>query len=142
MANASKQVIAKLYNECLSVTARERLLGDELMKEKEAASAQQQKMVEHNILQREFETDQQLYQSLLQRLRDSALAANFQNFNVRIIDPGSVPLSPVRPNRQRNIAAGLLIGLILGITLAFVQEALDSSVRSAEEAEKLVMLRL
>ncbi len=138
MANASKQVIAKLYNECLSVTARERLLGDELMKEKEAASAQQQKMVEHNILQREFETDQQLYQSLLQRLRDSALAANFQNFNVRIIDPGSVPLSPVRPNRQRNIAAGLLIGLILGITLAFVQEALDSSVRSAEEAEKLV----
>ena len=38
----------------------------------------------------------------------------------------------------RNLAAGLMVGLILGITLAFVQEALDTSVRTTEEAERLV----
>ena len=51
------------------------------------------------------------------------------------------PLHPcIRSARTggRNLAAGLLVGLILGITLAFVQEALDSSVRTTEEAERLV----
>jgi len=138
MENARKQAIAKIYNDYLGAVSREKLLGEELMKEKVEVSALQQKMVDHNILQRDFEINEQLYQNLLQRLRDSTLAATLQTPNVRVIDPATPPLSPVRPKRGRNVAAGLLVGLILGVTLAFLQEALDSSVRTTEEAEKLI----
>ncbi len=136
--NARRQAIEKVHNDYLAARSREKLLGDELAKEKENVSALNQRMIEHNILKREFESYQQLYESLLQRLKDATLSASLQVTNVTVIDEATPPVSPIRPNRRRNLAAGLLVGLILGVTLAFVQEALDSSVRSTEEAERLI----
>jgi len=138
MENARKQAIAKVHNDYLAALSREKLLGDALAREKTEVGALNQRMIEHNIMKREFEINQQLYESLLQRLKDATLAASLQVTNVQIIDPASIPVHPISPNRKRNITAGLLVGLILGITLAFVQEALDSSVRTTEEAERIV----
>ena len=138
MENARKQAIEKLHNDYLAALSREKLLGMALTKEKGDFSALSQRMIEHNILKREFDSNQLLYESLLQRLKDATLSASLQATNVQIIDPATIPVTPISPNRRRNITAGLLVGLILGVTLAFVQEALDSSVRTAEEAERLV----
>jgi non-specific protein-tyrosine kinase len=41
--------------------------------------------------------------------------------------------SIVQPRTTRNLALGLIAGLVLGIGLAFVSDALDTSVRSREE---------
>jgi len=136
--NAHKQAIEKVHNDYLAALSREKLLGEALVKAKTEVSAVNQRMIDHNILKREFEINQQLYESLLQRLKDATLSASLQVTNVHVIDAATPPVSPIRPNRRRNMAVGLLVGLILGITLAFVQEALDSSVRTTEEAERLV----
>ena len=138
MENARKVAIEKVHNDYLAALSREKLLGDALMKEKADVGALSQRMIYYNILKRDFETNQQLYESLMQRLKDATLASSLQAPNVHIIDPATPPVRPVRPNRPRNLAAGLLVGLILGVTLAFVQEALDSSVRTTEEAERLI----
>ena len=138
MDNARKQAIQKIHNDYLTALSREKLLGDSLAKEKANVSALNQRMIEHNILKREFETNQTIYEGLLQRMKDATLSATLQATNVHIIDPAPAPVNPIRPNRRKNMAAGLLVGLILGITLAFLQEALDSSVRTTEEAERLV----
>jgi capsular exopolysaccharide synthesis family protein len=136
--SARNAAIEKVHNDYLAALSREKLLGEDLMKEKGDVGALNQRMIEYNILKREFETNQQIYETLLQRLKDATLAATLQAPNVHIIDPATPPVRPIRPNRPRNLAAGLLVGLILGITLAFVQEALDSSVRTTEEAERLI----
>ncbi len=136
--NARKQAIAKVHNDYLAALSREKLLGEALAKEKANVSAINERMIDYNILKREFEINQQLYESLLQRLKDATLSASLQVTNVHVIDSATIPSSPIRPNRRRNLAAGVMIGLILGVTLAFVQEALDSSVRTTEEAERLV----
>jgi capsular exopolysaccharide synthesis family protein len=138
VTGARTQTLAKIHNDYLASLSREKLLGDAMAKEKETVSAVNQSMIEHNILKREFEINQQLYESLLQRLKDATLSASLQVSDVHVIDPASPPATPILPNRKRNLAAGLLIGLILGVTLAFVQESLDSSVRTTEEAERLV----
>ncbi len=138
MEAARKLAIEKAHNDYLEALSREKLIGEAMAKEKENVSALNQRMIEHNILKREFDINQQLYESLLQRLKDATLSASLQVTNVHVIDPATPPSTPISPNRPRNLAAGLMIGLILGITLAFVQEALDSSVRTAEEAERLV----
>ena len=138
MENARKQALEKVHNDYLAALNREKLLGDALAKEKGNVSALNQRMIEYNILKREFEINQQLYESLLQRLKDATLSATLQATNVHVIDPATPPIHPISPNRQRNLSAGLLVGIILGVTLAFVQEALDSSVRTTEEAERLV----
>jgi len=138
MDSERKLAVEKLHNDYLAAVSREKLLGVALTKEKGEASALNQRMIDHNILKREFEINQTLYETLLQRLKDATLSASLQVTNVRVIDPATSPVHPIRPNRAQNMAAGLLVGLILAITLAFVQEALDSSVRTTEEAERLV----
>jgi len=138
MEAARKQAIEKAHNDYLGALSREKLIGEAMAKEKENVSALNQRMIEHNILKRDFDINQQLYETLLQRLKDATLSASLQVTNVHVIDPATPPSSPISPNRPRNLAAGLMIGLILGVTLAFLQEALDSSVRTTEEAERLV----
>ncbi|PYS54686.1 MAG: hypothetical protein DMF76_26685 [Acidobacteria bacterium] len=55
-----------------------------------------------------------------------------------MVDSARPPKVPVRPQKLRNIAVSLVVGLILGVTLAFVKEALDNSIKSIEEAERVV----
>jgi hypothetical protein len=109
-----------------------------MTKAKADVSAMNQRMIEHNILKRDFEINQQLYETLLQRLKDATLSASLHATNVNIIDPATPPIYPIRPRKARNLAAGLVIGLIIGVTVAFLQEALDTSVRNTEEAERLI----
>ncbi len=138
MDDDHKRALEKIHNDYLASETREKLLQDALTKENEQVSALSQHMIDHNILRREFEINQQLYQTLLERLKDATLSATLQAPNVHVIDQATPPLHPIRPNRKRNVAVGMIIGVILGITLGFVQEALDSSVRTTEEAERLV----
>ena len=58
--------------------------------------------------------------------------------NVQIIDPAPLPLSPIEPNRVRNVLLGALVGLAAGIALAFLLEYLDRSVKTEEQAEELL----
>ncbi len=89
-------------------------------------------------LKREFDTNQQLYDSLLQRLKDATVSAGLRATNIHVVDAARPPKVPVRPQKLYNIAVGLVVGLILGVTLAFVKEALDNSIKSIEEAERVV----
>src|SRR5207253_3260714 len=52
--------------------------------------------------------------------------------NLVIVSPAVQPTQPVFPKPILNIALGLLVGLIVGIGLAFLLDYLDQSVRSDE----------
>ncbi|MCW1960064.1 MAG: polysaccharide biosynthesis tyrosine autokinase [Mycobacterium sp.] len=49
----------------------------------------------------------------------------------------SVPKSPAIPNPKRNIAAGLVAGLLLGTGLALLRDRLDNTVKSRETLEEI-----
>jgi succinoglycan biosynthesis transport protein ExoP len=97
-----------------------------------------QLQVPYNILKNEYQTNQHLYQSLLERLKGAEISAGLKGSNVHVLDRAPYPLSPVRPKKTVDIAVGLLSGLLLGLTLAFVGESLDSSVRQPEELESVI----
>jgi capsular exopolysaccharide synthesis family protein len=107
-------------------------------KEKTEVGKLNQLLIEHNILKREFDTNQQLYDNLLQHLKDATVSAGLRATNIHLVDPALVPTAPVRPRIMYNIAMGLMVGVVLGITLAFALESLDTSVKSAEELERLL----
>ncbi len=52
-----------------------------------------------------------------------------------VVDSAKLDTSPVEPRTKRNIAVGLLAGLLLGLALAILREVLDKSVRAPEELE-------
>jgi succinoglycan biosynthesis transport protein ExoP len=54
---------------------------------------------------------------------------------VSLVEPALTPSEPIRPRTRLNVALSLLLGLMLGIGLAFLREFLDRSVKAPEELE-------
>ena len=98
-----------------------------------------QLLVRDNTLRHEFDTNQQLYENVLQRLKDATVSAALRSTNIHLIDSALPPVTPVRPKKLENIVAAFSVGLIIGIIGAFGQEALDSSIKTPEEAEALML---
>jgi capsular exopolysaccharide synthesis family protein len=134
----SQRVVERIRNEFDAAVGREQLLSMSVARAKDEVGRMNQLLIQHNILQREFDTNQQLYASLLQRLKDAAVSAGLRATNIHVLDPAVTPAYPVRPKKLLNITAGFVIGALLGILLAFVQESLDVSVKTVEHAEALI----
>jgi polysaccharide biosynthesis transport protein len=135
-----KRIVENTHNDYLAASQRERFLAAAVAQQKAGVERVNQLQIEHNLLKREFDSNQQLYDSLLQRLKDANVSAGLRATNIHIIDDAPVPSYPVRPNKVRNIEFALISGLLLGIVLAFTKEALDNSIKNAQEMEKLTGL--
>ncbi|MGY6587786.1 MAG: GumC family protein [Wenzhouxiangella sp.] len=97
-----------------------------------------QQGVQYNILRREFETNRELYDGMLQRLREIGVASGMQENNVSMIDQALVAGRPFMPNTQRTMAMAIAIGLALGVGLAMMLEFLDNTIRRVEDLERFV----
>jgi len=134
-----KRVMGGIQNDYNAAVAREKIIDQEVEQQKAEVGKLNQLQIQHNILQRDFETNQQLYDSLQQRLKDAQVSQGLRATNIHTVDPAFTPAFPVRPRKTLNIAIGALVGLMLGISLAFVLEGLEhSTVKTAEDVEALV----
>jgi capsular exopolysaccharide synthesis family protein len=59
-----------------------------------------------------------------------------RNSMVEIIDIATPGLKAVKPNKTLNIALGIIIGLVVGVGLAFFIEYLDTSVKTIDDVER------
>jgi capsular exopolysaccharide synthesis family protein len=138
MQRERKRLVTRLRSDYVAALGRERLLGAAVAHEKEEVGKLNQLSIEHNLLKREFETNQQLYASLLQHLKDATVSAGLRATNIHVVDSASAPTVPVRPRIMYNIAISIAVGLVLGMTLAFVMESMDTSIKSAEDLERII----
>ncbi len=134
------RIVKNIHNEYVAALQREHALAAAVAEQKAAVDRVNQLLIEHNILKRDFDSNQQLYDSLLQRLKDATVSAGLQATNIHVVDEATVPSTPVRPNKSRNIEFALAAGLALGIALALIKEALNTSIMNALEMEKLIGL--
>jgi non-specific protein-tyrosine kinase len=59
------------------------------------------------------------------------------NGGVVLVSEADVPTDPISPDPVRNIGAALILGLLLGVALAYVREYLDDSLRSKDDLDVL-----
>jgi polysaccharide biosynthesis transport protein len=119
---------------------RELLLKQALDEQKTETNATAEKLVQYNILNREAEANKQLYDGMLQKLKEAGISAGLRSSNIRIVDPALIPTGPSRPNKSRNIMLSVLVGLIGGIGLALLREYLDNTVKTPDDIENLARL--
>lgn len=91
-------------------------------------------------LAREVEVNKKLYSMLKEKLEEARITEAQKVGDVSIVDPAVMPRSPVSPQKEMGALIGGMIGLILGIALAFMFEALDTSIGTIEDVENLVKL--
>lgn len=132
------RVVEKIHGEYLAAVNREKLISSAVAQQKDQQGKLNQLLVQHNILKGDFETNQKLYQRLLQQLKDATIAAGLRSTNIHFVDPALTPIVPVRPRKLQNIVVAMFAGLGLGMIIAFGQESLDSSLRAPEDVELLI----
>jgi succinoglycan biosynthesis transport protein ExoP len=131
--NERQKTVARMKSDYEAALQREKLLRAALERQKVEASNLNQRAIEYSLLKRDVDTSRQLYEGLLQKLKEAGVSAGLRSSNIQVIDIARVPLSPVKPNIPRNVELGFLLGLVGGVVLAFGLEALDSTVRTADE---------
>lgn len=115
----------------------EKMLRESAENQKDKVVILQSKLAQHNILKRDLQTNEQLFQGLLARMKEANVASTMVASNVAVIDPAVQPIYPSKPRKIRNMLIAALIGLMGGLGLAFVVEYLDNSLKSIDEMERV-----
>lgn len=88
-------------------------------------------------LERDRIVAQTTYEELLKALQQITISENQNIGNVRIIAAALEPKEPVSPRKAFNLAVGFFLGGLLGLGTALLLEALDTSVKTVQEAKEL-----
>jgi capsular exopolysaccharide synthesis family protein len=130
----------RLRNDYLAALQREKLLASAFEQQKQEANKLNESAIEYSALKRDAESTRQLYDNLLQRLKEAGVSAGLRSSNIRVVDVARTPTLPITPNIPRNLMLGLLLGLAAGMGLAFVLDSLDRTVRNIEEVSAISAL--
>jgi succinoglycan biosynthesis transport protein ExoP len=140
LAAARKTMVESVEQEFSTARSHVELLQEALDKQKADANDLAEKLVQYHILQHDAESNKQLYDGLLQKLKEAGITAGLRSSNIRVVDPALAPASPSRPQKARNILLAFLVGLVGGIGLALFREYLDNTVKSPDDIESLTGL--
>jgi len=99
-----------------------------------------EKESQYQNLQHEIEANQQLYDSVVKRLKETGVAGGLENSNVRIIEVATPPGAPIRPQKGRSLGMSLVAGLVLACVVAFGLEYLDTTVKTPDDVERYLGL--
>lgn len=80
---------------------------------------------------------QTTYEGLLKALQEIQISENQNIGNVRIVAAASLPKEPIAPRKVFNLVVGVLLGSLLGIGTALLLEALDTSIKTVQEAKDI-----
>ncbi len=113
---------------------------NELKKEKEFIAARLRNLPREQLLGMKLEKAVQVATQMYNMYKDKYEQLRIQEASAapiaRIVDLAGVPRYPIYPNERQNALAGLVIGLILGFTFAFIIESMDTSIGTIEDVEK------
>ncbi|BAY97936.1 hypothetical protein NIES37_18840 [Tolypothrix tenuis PCC 7101] len=89
-------------------------------------------------LQRQLKVAQVTYEQLSKQLQEVEVVENQNVGNARVISEALVPDKSVSPIIPLNLALGGILGIILGAGTALVLESIDNSLKTVEEAKRLL----
>ena len=135
-----QKVVRGIESAYLAAEAKEKQLTATVEKQKNEAFSLKDASVEYAILSREVDTNRQLYDSVLQRMKEMGVTAEIRSSNVSVIDEAVPPVKPSWPLVQLNFILAAFVGLVGGVGLAFCFEYLDNTLKTPEEVESYLHL--
>lgn len=125
-----------------SAQRQESLIRDKLGATRKQVLNTQDSSIDLNLLKREVDTNRQLYDGLLQRIKQLGVSGGVVTNNVSVVDAAEPSLFPYKPDLRRNVLFGLAAGLVLGLCFIFVLEFIDDSVKFPDEVERVLGMPL
>ena len=136
MAQERSSTTERTRNEFESARRHEDLLNAAYAALQGSVSNEMSKTARVTLLRREVDSEQQLYQTLLQRSKEAGFASALQATTIRVVDKGVPPKTPISPRRGVAAGVGLFLGSLTGIGFAFFKDRHANVFRVPGEAER------
>lgn len=130
---AENSVASSVKSDYEAALKKEESLRDSYEKQKVLASALNDKSIQYNILKREVQSNETIYNSLLQRLKETEVSSAIKASNIQVVDYAQIPLFPFKPNVPLTLIFACIIGLGGGVFIAFLIEYFDNTIKTPEE---------
>ena len=133
-----ERVVNRIRNDYDGAVRRETLLSSRFAEQSRLVTDEADKSVKYHILQRQVASNQQLYDTMLQRSKEVAMSAALRATAVRVIDPARVPDAPYLPNLPLNLALGLVPALCLALAFTSMRARTDRGLHGPGHAAALL----
>lgn len=95
-----------------------------------------ERFTQYSIMKREVDMNRVLYDALTSSINKAGVTKQSQDVKIWVVREAELPGAPSKPNKKRNLALGIILGLFGGIGLAFFIEYLDNSVKDGKDIEQ------
>jgi len=138
LEEALRQLVQSLTAQLEMLTTQE----EQLSKQYEEQNRQALQLANQSLifvrLQSDVQRRRKLLDVLMDRMREVSVTADFARTNVEVIEAAEVPRTPIKPKKARAIALSIIMGLLLGIGLAFFLERMDDTIKTPDDMEERI----
>jgi len=129
------RIIDSLKNEYELALSNEQTLRSKLSGTKSQALGLNEKFIQYGALKRVVDTNRQLYDALMLKLKEQSITEETSPVNLWIVEEATPPKEPAKPWKKGNLALGFVVGIAGGIVLALFLDYVDNTIKDPEEAE-------
>jgi capsular exopolysaccharide synthesis family protein len=126
-----------IYNQFVVAQRQSAAIAGQVHNLEQATLSEQDRSIRYNILNREVDTNRQLYESLLQRFKEVNAQSGVTSNNITLVDHAETPRKPTSPRLLFNLAVALVAGLAGAILLVLARERFANVVRNPTDVETL-----
>jgi capsular exopolysaccharide synthesis family protein len=119
---------------------KEKELRAKMDEQKSIALAQKNTGVEYAILAREADTNRQLYDSVLQRMKETEVESDARVSNVSVLTRARAPERPSKPKWIEDLLIAGALALFFGLVASFLIESLDNTLKNPRDVERYLGL--
>jgi capsular exopolysaccharide synthesis family protein len=134
------QILRRISSEYDAAQRREKLLVKAFAEQEALVGDNSSKAIHYETLKGDVDSNRQIYESMLQRIKQAELASAMRVSNVLIVDAAKAPLLPYKPNFPMNSAIGLFCGMFAGVGFTLVWWHFDRRISAPGEAQVFLKL--
>ncbi|RAK56406.1 capsular biosynthesis protein [Phenylobacterium soli] len=131
-----QRIVSNLQAKVQVSRERAGAIGGSLGGAKGTLAANSRAMVGLNELERKAEASRTLYESYLNRYKETSSQQGIEQSDARVVSKAKIPTGQSSPKVPLNLALGLLLALGSGAGAIIVAEMLDAGLATAEDVER------
>ena len=127
------KIFQAIKNDYLATRQKLKTLQARVDLQKKLALDLNERTTQYRIMDRQVETSNGIYESLLQRVREIESMVGVTSSDIQIVDPATLPIWPFKPKVKLNLLLAVFVGLFAGIGCAFFLEYFSDKITNPEE---------
>jgi succinoglycan biosynthesis transport protein ExoP len=131
-----RRIVERVGADYKQAVNRESLLRQDMSQAKTEFDQMNARSFEYKALKQEADTDKALYEELIRKIREAGINASFESSSIRLADVARPALYPSFPKTTLNALLALIGSTMIGLSIIFLMDALDTTVVDSEHLQR------